>query len=188
MGTPIDPPPFEYGSDCPRCTPALWAPGKTPMYMFAYFNGIINCGVSPHPAPNGFTFLLQQSPGNPCLWLHQGDVWTIDFDPWQVAPNKSRIRLYDHHGFFFFTGFGDGCAPEIIRFVNAQAACILMYAGAEGFCSLDWSGTFLDVVTDLGIDRRPNLMRETRYVDDTDIVLKATSLYQRTNLKFKVPL
>ena len=187
MGIVIKPPPFEFGSDCPVCTPFLWAAGETPMYMFAFFSGIENCGVSPHNAPNGSTFLLQQSPASPCLWLHQGDVFTVDFEPCRLVPAQSRIRLIDHHGFFFFTGFGDCCAPEIIRFVNAQAVCMLMYAGAGGFCCLDWSGTLLDIVAELGIDTVPKLMRESRYVDDTDYLYKVNSLYYRTNFKFTTP-
>lgn len=183
MGLVIPPPPFEFGTDCPKCTPALWAVGETPKFMYAYFSDIINCGVSPHDAPNGVTFLLQQNPLNLCEWVHDGDVWHVDFDPKVFGPNQSRVRLLDHHGFSFFIGTGAPCAPEVIRFVNNQGACLFAWAGASGFCLLDWSGILLDVIEELGIDRKPKLMRESRYVDDTDIVYKLCSLYQRTNLR-----
>lgn len=188
MGIVIKPPPWHYGSDCSECTPNPWPTGKTPMYVYAYFSGIDNCGWSPNPAPNGSTFLLQQVPGSPCMWLHQGSIWTVDFMPKWDWPDQSRVRLYDNHGWIFFAGFEDICQPEMIRYVNRQNECVLMYAGAGGYCIIDWSGILLNVVAELGILLKPKLMRESRYVDDTEIVYKVNSLYYRTNFKFKTSI
>lgn len=188
MGIVIKPPPIHYGTNCPACTPTLWPPGETPMYMFVYASGISDCGRSARPVPNGLTFLLQQNPLSPCHWRYQGPRYSVDFFPNLQIPANSRLTIVDDLGWFFFTGIGVQCAPEIIRFVNAQAACILMYAGAGGFCMVDWSGLLLETSVELGIDFKPKLMRESRYVDNTDYVFKVTSLYQRTNFKFKSPL
>lgn len=188
MGIVVDPPPFHFGADCAQCTPHLWKTGETPMYVFAHFSGIENCGVSPHPAPNGCTFLLQQDPIAPCRYLHQGDVWQVDYTASWEWPNNSRVRLADHHGFSFFVGIGAHCPPEIIRYVNAQNACLFMWAGALGVCHVDWSGVLLNVVEEFGIERKPKLMRESRSVDVDSYVYKLCSLYQRTNVKFKISL
>ena len=188
MGRLINPPPVESGNDCPACTPGLWPVGKTPMYMFAYFSGISNCGKSSNYAPNGYTFLLQQDPLNACLWKHDGDVWFVDYRPWLFGPDRCQVRLYDQHGWFFFVGTNVHCSPEIIRFTNAQAACILMYAGAGGVCLLDWSGILHYLIAELGIETKPKLMKESRSIDADSQVVKLCSLYQRTNVRFKIEI
>ncbi len=186
MGTPIPSPDPEYGADCPLCTPALWPVGETPLYIYAYFEGITNCGVSPHSAPNGETFRLEQPVGFPCLWSHAGNVWHLDYIPDQIAPNLSRLRLMDHHGFSFFVGTGIPCPPEFTIFDNNQAACILMYAGAGGSGLISWSAGMLELVQQFGLEAGINLFYEEFTTAEGDIVHKFCDRIQRTNVKIKV--
>jgi len=188
MGTIVKPPPIESGTDCSACTPSLWASGETPKYMFAFFSGIQNCGVSPHNAPNGHVFIMEQNPLNFCEWIHTDDVWTVRFQPNPAGHDHSQLFLSDHHGFSFFVGEGPECAPEIMHFDNKQASCILAYAGGGGYATVDWSGLLNYVIEEFGIETKPKLMRENRYLDDSYVVAKLCSLYQRTNLKLKIEL
>ncbi len=158
------------------------------MYVFAYFSGISDCGRSSYPVPNGRTLLLQQSIGNDCEWQHLGDVYHCFWEPSWQWPNNSRLRLLDVDGFSFFSGVGAHCPAEIARYPNSQNTCILMYAGAGGFCMVDWSGILLTQAVELGIDFKPKLMRESRDIDAVHSIYKFTSLYQRTNLKLKFEL
>lgn len=188
MGIQVPPPPYDKGTDCSYCTPSLWPPGSTPKYVYACFSDIINCGKSSYDAPNGYTFRLEQSPGAACTWLHDGVVWQVDWEPKVVGHDYSRVRLFDILGYSFFSGIGDVCADEIIRYVNSQGSCILMYAGAGGFCCIDWSGILLAFIIDLGIDAYHQLMRDGFYVNDESFVYRLASIYQRTNIKIKCDL
>lgn len=188
MGIVVKPRPYDSGTDCSYCTPDLWPSGKTPKYVYACFSGIINCGKSSYDAPNGYTFRLEQIPETPCLWVHTGTGWIVQWQPFVPLHNYSRVTLQDVITWSFFVGYGAECPSEIVHYDNAQTACVLMYAGASGYCCVDWSGHLLDYVSELGIDAYHQLMREGFYVNDESFVYRLASIYQRTNIKIKCDL
>lgn len=183
MGTPIPSPDPEYGNDCTLCTPARWPSGQTPKFIYAFFTGIVDCGISPHPFGMPLTLKMEQSAVNNCIWVHTGDVWLADYQPDLIVPDKSRLRLQDHHGFSHFTSDGNSCPPEYSTYANAQAACILAYAGSAGTGTIFWSEEILFLIEELGLDAGPNLFYDYFNVDTSDRVHKFADQQQRTNLK-----
>ncbi len=68
MGTPSDPdnPNYEIGTECPACI-ELFAPGKTPRFVTANFEGIEPYPGEP-PLPDFPPFILEQDEDHPCRW------------------------------------------------------------------------------------------------------------------------
>jgi len=92
MGHKI-PPPYpevEFGVDCPSCTPSPWYPGRTPIWLYATFQGVHS--QQGYPAfPNRHPFTLHQDAAISCLWLGaeyiEGYNWLIRLDMWQGLLN-----------------------------------------------------------------------------------------------------
>ena len=188
MGTKINPPPIESGTDCNLCTPALWPVGETPKFMYVYFEGILDCGRSSNTPPNGQTFKLEQYLPIVCTWINYGAIWQIDFIADRSVPNQSRLRLADQFGWSFFVGFGLPCPPEFTLYANAQAVCMLMYAGAAGTALLTWHYELVAIINYFGLELGLDIMHEIFNHPDGDIAHKICSLYYRTNVKFKIEL
>lgn len=186
MGTPIPSPDFEPGNDCTLCRPVPWPAGETPLNVYAYFEGIIDCGISSYSAPNGQTFRLEQNPASPCTWLHNGDPWILDWIADEIAPNTSRLRLMDKDGFSFFSSRQAPCPTDPYLYSNDQATCILMYAGASGSGLLTQNTAVIDLVEQFGLEAGINLMWEVFNHPDGDIVHKFSDIIQRTNIRFKL--
>lgn len=186
MGTPVTSPYPEYGNDCNRCTPDPWPAGKTPLKLWAYFEGIINCGVSHHPAPNGYTFRLDQSTVNPCMYEHIGTIWWIEFLPDRIAPDESRLRMEDDHGYGFFSGHAAACPLFPILYLCDFPNCVALLGGARGQCLLTDNSHVIALVQQFGLDAGIHLMTEMFVTPASDCVHKFTNLYQKTNVKFKI--
>jgi len=185
MGTPIPDPPIEHGNDCGSCTPARWAAGETPKYIYCMFWGIEDCGISPHPAPNGEVFRMEQDPGSPCLYLHQGDIWQPIFSTGTPGVSNSLLQLTDHHGFGFFTKTGPACPDEYATYSNAQIACIFMLAGAKGWGTIFWNLDIETMVDQFGLEPGTNLFYELFKSTAFYYVHKFCDTKQRTNVRFK---
>lgn len=185
MGLLIKPPPIEYGDDCFWCTPARWAAGETPKRMLVYFENIVSCPLSHIPAPNGQIFILEQSPIAACTWQFNSDTYNCDFQPFIAMPNRSQLRLTDHHGFFFFTSTGAACPNEVVRYTNSLWSCAGLVAGHSGHAYLTWTKELNVIIESLGIDNVHGLRYEIRGINFVYHIDKLCSLYQRTNIKLK---
>lgn len=183
MGTPIPSPPIDTGADCPNCTPLRWAVGETPEFIYIYFEGLTDCGVSPHPSPNGQTFKLTQQPGWPCWWRHVGDPWEVNFWAKRIGFFQSEVSLWDHHGFSFFLGRFLQCPLEYWAYDNLQAACILMYAASGGSATVYWNSVIADLIAGFGLVPGRSLFYELLQAPRLTEVHKFCDLYQRTNIK-----
>lgn len=186
MGTRIPSPPIEYGIDCDNCTPFRWAVGETPKYVYVYFDGLTDCGWSPHPSPNGQTFKLTQSPIAGCHWFSAGDPWIVNFYAKRPGAFQSRIELWDHHGFSFFIGHLMQCPLEYWTYANLQAACILMYAASGGTATVFWSDQITTLIEQFGLVAGRELFYEMFQTDGPPEVHKFCDRHQRTNIKFKI--
>lgn len=187
MGTPIDSPPIDYGSDCTKCNDECWSAGETPRYIFAYFEHMVRCGVLYDPPPNGKTFLLTQTDEDPCLWTHVSDNWRADYRPWPIGEDYSIVRLSSAGGIPYFTGLGDPCPQEVAYFDHFYINCVPLLAAKLGQCWLCWHPKIQVLIDAFGIDQHADLRHELRSHPDTDIVQKLCNLYQRTNIRFKLP-
>lgn len=175
MGTPV-PESVEPGNDCALCTippGPLWEPGETPKYIFAYFAGIKKCAPSVKQPPNGRTFKLTQTPGNNCTWQHVGASWQIEYRPDLIAPDASQLVLIEAvSGVAMFSSRSVSCPEEPHIFVNDQAACILLYGGAEGVGVIHWMGVVLGIVVMMSLPSNQPIMHEIFVKDETTIVHK----------------
>jgi len=188
MGQKITSPDIEHGNDCNRCTGApffRWPAGGTPEYIWVSFSGLVNCGFSHHPAPNGKLFRLTQSNINHCLWVLVGSVWFIEFQSHQIIPALSKIRLLDHTGWSFFVSQGPPCPFEYWRFPNNQAACVLMYAGSAGWATVWWGDGILDMVEWFGLSPGSSLFYDVSFSAPAFEYHRFADREQRTNVKFK---
>ena len=183
MGRRIPKPPVEHGNDCGACTPARWPAGETPKYIYCMFWGIEDCGVSPHPAPNGDVFRMEQDPTSPCYYFVQGDVWHPNFSTGTPGVSDSRLQLIDHHGFGFFTKTGPACPDEYITYPNAQIACVLMLAGAKGWGTIFWNNDVETMSEQFGLRPGFQLFYELFKSEPFYYVHKFCDLHQRTNIK-----
>jgi len=190
LGEPITTPDIPHEDDCPRCVPPTgtrWAIGETPQYIYAMFHGIENCGWSPHPAPNGQIFRMTQLPGNVCTWYLDGSVWKVEFIADCIAPNVSQLQLGDHNGWVFFSDQQVACPPELQTYINDQAACILMYAGAGGSGTIWWNDEVLDLAYDFGLLPSNRLMYDLFPVNTDYNVHRFVDQRDHTNVKIKKP-
>ena len=186
MGTRIPSPPIEFGDNCDNCTPARWADGETPKYVYVYFEGLVDCGWSPHPSPNGQTFKLTQNPVVGCHWLSLGDPWNVDFYSKHPGVFQSSVNLADHHGWNFFHGRLLQCPLENWSYANQQAACILMYAASGGTATVFWTETISDLIDAFGLSQPSQVFYELFNAAAGSEVHKINNLYQRTNIKFLI--
>lgn len=111
MGTEIPPPPGDLppGTDCPTCTPAVYASGHWPKFLYATFVDMVACSGFP-PPPNGHPFRLEQTI-SPCIYevlvTYQAYLWWI-----QLELVTARLRLWnqDVPGGVTFWGTADPCS------------------------------------------------------------------------------
>lgn len=188
MGEPIQIPIIPWGTDCPRCVPpagSRWGVGETPLYIYATFSGITNCGWSHHPAPNGLIFRLTQNPAFICEWHLIGSVWHVSWIADRLAPNVSQLRLGDHDGWSFFTDQQVPCPAELQPYVNDQAACILMYAGAGGSGTIWWNEELLTLAEQFGLDPSERLKYDVFPVNSDYLVHRFADQRDHTNIKIK---
>lgn len=183
MGLPIPPPPIDYGNNCVTCTPTLWANGQTPTQIYCTFWGISGCGVSPFDPPNGEIFIMDQSIGNPCIWAKTTGTWRPDFIAGGLGGFKSRLRLFDQHGFSFFGAESFNCRPEYWRYINIQAVCMLMFAGAGGFGTIFWLDFVHTLISEVGFDTSHKIFYEFFGRTAFTTVHKICDQYQRTNIR-----
>lgn len=185
MGTPIDVPVIEYGPDCNRC-PVQFPAGETPRFVYVYFDGIVDCGRSHHPAPNGQTFVLEQIPPNPCNWYSDGDIWKVDWLPNRIGAGDSLLTLLDHHGAAFFSGSELKCPSDPAIMQNDMHACAGFFAGSEGLALVTRHQQVIALVVQFGLEAGIHLMWEVFHHPDGGIVHKFADLHQRTNIRFKL--
>lgn len=185
MGLPVPDPPEDYGNNCTSCTPARWASGETPQWIYCMFWDIVDCGVSSYPAPNGEIFAMEQTAGNPCIWTKGDGVWRPDFVAKVVGTFQSRLRLLDKDGFGFFVDFHIQCPLEYHIYNNDQGACILAYAGSEGHGTIWWNSKITTIIESLGLRAGSDLFYELFRGTSDEIVHKFCDEYQRTNLKIQ---
>lgn len=111
MGTKIPPPPTDFppGEDCGACTPAVYASGHWPKYLYATFFELVACPGFSEP-PNGHPFRLVQT-FNPCeyqaLLTYRGlEYWTL----LELTIARLRIWNQDEGGGITFWGVADPCS------------------------------------------------------------------------------
>lgn len=160
-----------------------WADGETPAVIYSTFWSIINCGKSAFSAPNGEIFKCSQLVANACTWLHDGSVFKVDFAARRAAGPQSQLRLYDKDGFFFFDSISMQCPLEGWVYGNNQNACILMYAGAQGFGSIWWNDRITELINGFGLTPGRSLFLELFKAGGVNNVYKFCDLYERTNIK-----
>lgn len=188
MGEPITTPTIPHVADCHRCVPPVgtrWPVGETPQYIYATFSGIINCTWSHHPAPNGQIFRLEQQVANVCLWSLTGSIWHVNFIADRIAPNVSQLRLGDHDGWSFFTDQQVACPPELQPYINDQAACIGMLAGAGGFGTIWWNVELIYLAEQFGLKPSERLMYDVFPVNSDFNVHRFADQRDHTNVKIK---
>lgn len=185
MGEPIPNPPIEYGNDCVQCTPLRWPANENPKYVYVMFWNLVDCGWSPHPAPNGQIFKLEQVPGTPCLWHKSIGTWVVNWYARRPAGAQSQLNLADHHGWNFFFAISLQCPFEYWTYTNLQAACILMYAASAGFATIWWNSTITELIEGAGLVPGRSLFYELFKAAGNTEVHKFCDLYQRTNIKIK---
>jgi len=186
MGTPVPPPPIDYGDDCECCTPPLgelWEPGKTPLFMYVYFAGLQPCPGAPHSPPNGKTFKLTQKEGYPCVWESMGSVWRVYFVT--NAPEYfCRLTLQDVPGAnYYFDDYGPGCPPETYVFHNDIAACVPPDVAKGGVAVIHWMDIVLRLVTAMSLPSASKLMHELFVTDEDKIVHKFCMPKYSMNIK-----
>lgn len=113
MGIPVVP--VEYGNDCPSCTPAVWAPGKTPKHMFAAFFDLEEC--LPYTASHNGTILITQDPGLPC---HFHRLVIIPEIEWSAGPGLTTLTSKLGLSLFFGDNVAANCA---LTFVSELLVC-----------------------------------------------------------------
>ncbi len=91
---PQDLEPDDYiGKDATRCVPALFLGLLTPKYIIISFRNMIACAGD--PAPPNHPFLLQQSGGDPDIWLYDESDFTITYNI-SVPAAKCSMHLVGH--------------------------------------------------------------------------------------------
>ncbi len=188
MGQPISSPDIPHNTDCPRCVPptgSRWAVGTTPQFIYCTFSGLVDCGRSHHPAPNGVIFRMEQTAGNSCIWRMEGDIWKPDFTADRIAPNVSRLRLSDHDGWSFFGDQQLACPPELQSYVNDQVSCIPMFGGAFGSGTIWWNPELLTLAEQFGLVPSDRLMYDVFPVNSNFEVHRFADQRDHTNVKIK---
>lgn len=186
MGTRVPCPPPEYGIDCPRCTPALWAVGETPLVIYAYCSGFITCPPNNTGNANGMTFACVQTVGNICEWQANYGDWILEYFPDKFGSGDSFIQLIIRGIVHLRVDNGPVCPPEFHVFHNPVPACVPFGHVASGTITIFWNVPFVPPAEGLGSDCIPDLMMEWFNHPDGDVVKKFTNLYLRANLRVKV--
>lgn len=130
--------PEEYSSvDCNMCeanppgTP-LWENGKTPKYIYAYFQGITICNPGDPVAPS--RVIMKHKPLLPCVWTGtRTDGWTATLDFRGGA--HSGITLSHPLGNAFVGSVLSACA---VNFTNLLICIFPADIGWGGTCRLAW--------------------------------------------------
>lgn len=190
MGQPISSPDIPHDTDCPRCVPPVgsrWGVGETPLYIFCTFSGLVDCGRSHHPAPNGLIMRMTQTVGNVCMWRMEGEIWKAEFIADRIAPNVSQLRLSDHDGWSFFTDQQLACPPELQSYANDQLNCIPMYGASEGVGTIWWNADLLLIALAFGMVPSDRLMYDVFPVSDDFEVHRFADERDHTNVKIKIP-
>ena len=190
MGTPVPPPPGEFGDDCLACSPPIgsrWAVGETPEFVYVYFSGLVMCPGATNSPPNGQTFKLTQDPGVACLWRSLGTSWNVTFSSRDFAPDESSVLLNDSAGRFHFRGVSVICPAEYTVFDNLSVVCLFGTESIFGTATVYWMEEVLDIVVAYNLPTQSQLMYELFLINDVTPVHKFTNLERSLNVKFEIP-
>jgi len=186
MGTRVPCPPPDFGTDCPTCTPGLWAVGKTPSVIYAYCSGFVPCPPVNSITANGVTFELPQVLGSPCQFESIGDNWKIELDVSYAGGSASFMQLSYDGNVHLRVNNASPCPSEFFRYANPVTQCFPGNLVYDGTIMIFWNLPYFPLVWAMGIDAVNQLFNEMFNHTDSDTVVKFTDLYSRTNLRVKV--
>ncbi|KKL82745.1 hypothetical protein LCGC14_1981720 [marine sediment metagenome] len=190
MGTKVIIPPVFSPTDCPGCTPpsgSRWEPGETPLDVFVYFESMTLCPSGTPPPPNGRTFRLRQSLISSCLWEFTDASWSISWEAFVLAPLRSRLRLSDTPGFFYFASDKVVCPPEFFVYPNDLTSCLPLRGARDGFAIVTWMDAINQIVFDYNLPTASQLMYEMFVKNGTSVIHKFANQERSLNVKFDIP-
>lgn len=175
MGTPVPTPPIDYADDCPACTVptgSLWAAGKTPQYMYIYFDGIKKCFWFDDDPPNGMTFKLAQDETNKCLWKTEWGCYRVLLYFALGWPLGSKVQVLDSGNQIHFHSDSVPCPEETHIFHNNPDYFPLPPDFPGGVAVIHWMGIVLHLVVAMSLPTASTIMHEIFLRDEAQVVHK----------------
>lgn len=182
MGIKVDPTDPQI---CENCWHMI-EPLETPCQIFVYFWEVEFCPGRQVP-PNLHVFTCFQDDENPCTY-DSGDLpmgWRVTV-LWGVAPNDTKIYLWDEFGFMYFRGTFNGSAVEHDVFDNDLVDCDPpeLIGGKFGYAMLFWKKAAVQLIEDMNLPTDVKVLMEFFVSDDHKPIYKFCIPKYSMNVKF----